>query len=184
MVAARLDAIRSIEGKFREQLTALDFKGEAHWIVEESARPDAGALGALLRHAAHRSVHHRVLDRASHRRSARAAAARRQADHHRAARLQDPAHFKEEAAVAWDGSRNAARALTDAMQILETKKKLYILSGKSEKHGRDLGELPGLDLTVHLTRHGMIPRCCCWTPRMVSARRSWSAARRCNPTCW
>ena len=36
--------------------------------------------------------------------------------------------FKEQAAVAWDGSRSAARALTDAMQILETKNKLAILT--------------------------------------------------------
>ncbi|MCB0060388.1 MAG: universal stress protein, partial [Caldilineaceae bacterium] len=66
-----------------------------------------------------------------------------------------PRPFREEAAVAWDGSRHAARALTDAMQILETKKKLYILTAHAEKQSRDIGELPCLDLQVHLQRHGI-----------------------------
>jgi nucleotide-binding universal stress UspA family protein len=155
MVAARLDAIRSIEGKFREQLTALDFKGEAHWIVEEGAPDltlarsvrffDMLLIGQFITafSTEHRTVDpHELLQRAG----------KPIIIVPRDYRIRP---FKEEAAVAWDGSRNAARALTDAMQILETKKKLYILSGKSDKHGRDLGELPGLDLTVHLTRHGI-----------------------------
>ena len=41
------------------------------------------------------------------------------------------------------------------MQILETKKKLYILSAHAEKQSRDMGDLPGLDLQVHLKRHGV-----------------------------
>ncbi len=155
MVAARLDAIRSIEGKFREQLTALDFKGEAHWIVEEGA-PDLTLARSVRffdmlligQFVTAFSTEHRTVD-----------------PHELLQRAGKPIiivpreykirPFKEEAAVAWDGSRNAARALTDAMQILETKKKLYILTGKSEKHGRDLGALPSLDLTTHLTRHGI-----------------------------
>lgn len=64
--------------------------------------------------------------------------------------------FKEEAAVAWDGSRSAARALTDAMQILETKKRLDVVT-----FGRktDLGAVPeGVDIVAHLQRHGIDAR--------------------------
>lgn len=63
--------------------------------------------------------------------------------------------FKEEAAVAWDASRSAARALSDAMQILETKKKLDILTvapdGEEERHG----DMPERDIVAHLKRHGV-----------------------------
>ena len=65
--------------------------------------------------------------------------------------------FKESAAVAWDGSRFAARALTDAMQILETKKALDILV--TEEHqtddGHEVSRMPGLSLPEHLRRHGI-----------------------------
>jgi nucleotide-binding universal stress UspA family protein len=63
--------------------------------------------------------------------------------------------FKETAAVAWDASRSAARALTDAMQILETKKNLDILTvhpdGQQERHG----DMPQRDIIAHLKRHGV-----------------------------
>lgn len=63
--------------------------------------------------------------------------------------------FKEQAVVAWDASRSAARALSDAMQILETKKKLDILTvqpdGEEERHG----DMPERDIIAHLKRHGV-----------------------------
>lgn len=156
MVAARLDAMKAIEEKFREQLGALSFSGESEWIVEEGAPDltlarsvrffDMLLIGQFITafSTEHRTVDpHELLQRAGKPIII-------------VPRDYEVRPFKEEAAVAWDGSRNAARALTDAMQILETKKKLYILSGKTEKkHGRDLGELPGLDLTQHLRRHGV-----------------------------
>lgn len=58
----------------------------------------------------------------------------------------------EHAVIAWDGKRAAARALGDAMQILESKSKVTILS---------VGEAPaaptveGLDIVEHLKRHGV-----------------------------
>ncbi len=65
--------------------------------------------------------------------------------------------FKDNAAVAWDGSRFAARALTDAMQILETKKTLELLV--TEEHqtddGHEVSRMPGLSLPDHLRRHGI-----------------------------
>lgn len=155
MVAARLDAARDIEDKFRAQLASLGFTGSANWIVEEgqpdltlarSARFfDILLIGQFLTAF---STEHRTVD-----------------PHELLQRAGKPIiivpksfsvrPFKEEAAVAWDGSRYAARALTDAMQILETKKKIYILTGGTDKHGKDLGALPSLDLTAHLGRHGI-----------------------------
>src|SRR5690606_27051325 len=41
--------------------------------------------------------------------------------------------FKEEAVVAWDGSSSAARALTDAMQILETKKRIDVVTVETDE---------------------------------------------------
>ena len=63
--------------------------------------------------------------------------------------------FKEEAAVAWDASRSAARALTDAMQILETKKKLDILTVNPDGEDGRHGEMPERDIAAHLKRHGV-----------------------------
>lgn len=62
--------------------------------------------------------------------------------------------FREYAAIAWDGSRAAARALSDAMQILETKKRLDVVSVHS---GRG-GGAPPSDVMRHLSRHGIDAR--------------------------
>lgn len=62
--------------------------------------------------------------------------------------------FSEYAVVAWDGSRAAARALTDAMQILETKKRLDVLTIKSDK--ADKTDSPDdMDIIRHIQRHGV-----------------------------
>lgn len=63
--------------------------------------------------------------------------------------------FREEAAVAWDGSRSAARALTDAMQILETKNKLDVVT-VDRGDGTQARRMP--DILVHLERHGIDAR--------------------------
>ena len=60
--------------------------------------------------------------------------------------------FGEKAVVAWDGQRASARALSDAMQILETKTLVTILTV-----GRGDGAMePGVNLIrEHLSRHGV-----------------------------
>jgi nucleotide-binding universal stress UspA family protein len=63
--------------------------------------------------------------------------------------------FKEQGAVAWDASRSASRALTDAMQILETKKKLDILTVKPDGEEARHGDMPERDIVIHLKRHGV-----------------------------
>ena len=66
-----------------------------------------------------------------------------------------PRPFKEHAAVAWDGSRTAARALTDAMQILETKKRLDVIRLVSSQADEAKRVLPEHDLIAHLEAHGI-----------------------------
>jgi nucleotide-binding universal stress UspA family protein len=67
--------------------------------------------------------------------------------------------FQEYAVVAWDGSRVAARALSDAMQILETKKRLDLVTVGAKGGAAPTGEGPaGLDILRHLERHGIDAR--------------------------
>lgn len=67
--------------------------------------------------------------------------------------------FQEYAVVAWDGSRVAARALSDAMQILETKKRLDLVTVGAKGGAAKTGEGPaGLDILRHLERHGIEAR--------------------------
>ncbi len=58
--------------------------------------------------------------------------------------------------VAWDGSANAARAIRDAMPMLEKAEKVKVLAvdPKPGKHG--LGDLPGADIAHHLALHGVV----------------------------
>jgi nucleotide-binding universal stress UspA family protein len=53
--------------------------------------------------------------------------------------------------IAWNGSREAARAVSDAMPILETADEIEIFA--VEPHG--LGDIPGADIAQHLARHGV-----------------------------
>ncbi|MDH3195790.1 MAG: universal stress protein [Hyphomicrobiales bacterium] len=62
--------------------------------------------------------------------------------------------FTGRAVVAWDGSRPAARALSDAMQILETKERLDVVSvGSADMKAKKDGF--GQDVVTYLSRHGI-----------------------------
>ena len=64
------------------------------------------------------------------------------------------AAFSEYAVVAWDGSRPASRALSDAMQILETKKRLDVVTVRPK--GRKSGaEEDDCEVIRHLQAHGI-----------------------------
>ncbi len=63
-----------------------------------------------------------------------------------------PERIHETAVVAWDGQRAATRAVTDAMQILETKQKVDVLSIED---GSVRPALPGIDIVTALSRHGV-----------------------------
>ncbi len=55
--------------------------------------------------------------------------------------------------VCWDGSRTAARAVSDAMPLLHKAKEVEVLVVGNER-GKSR-ELPGADLAQHLARHGL-----------------------------
>jgi nucleotide-binding universal stress UspA family protein len=55
--------------------------------------------------------------------------------------------------VAWDGGREATRAIVDAMPFLQKAKKVHLLSIK-EKSDKDY-ELPGIDIASYLAKHGV-----------------------------
>jgi nucleotide-binding universal stress UspA family protein len=55
--------------------------------------------------------------------------------------------------VAWDGSRNAARAIADALPLLARAKAVEVVVVAGEPGKSD--ELPGADIAHHLARHGL-----------------------------
>jgi nucleotide-binding universal stress UspA family protein len=55
--------------------------------------------------------------------------------------------------VCWDGSRNAARAIGDAMPFLVRAKTVEVIIVSTEP--AKSGELPGADMGEHLARHGL-----------------------------
>jgi nucleotide-binding universal stress UspA family protein len=57
------------------------------------------------------------------------------------------------AMVCWDGSHNAARAISDALPLLARTKNVDVVTITGEKAKSD--ELPGADIAQHLARHGL-----------------------------
>src|SRR6185437_13102831 len=55
--------------------------------------------------------------------------------------------------VCWDASRNAARAVADAMPFLAKAKTIEVVIVASERPKRD--EIAGADIGQHLARHGL-----------------------------
>ncbi len=62
-----------------------------------------------------------------------------------------PGRIGRRVMVAWNASREAARAVADAMPFLEAAEKVDILSVEP----RGMGDLPGADIAAHLARHGV-----------------------------
>lgn len=59
--------------------------------------------------------------------------------------------------VAWNGTREAARALNDALPILKKADDVHVIAVNPRGgHGRDgHGDLPSADIALHLARHGV-----------------------------
>ena len=55
--------------------------------------------------------------------------------------------------VAWDGGREAARAVNDALPLLEKAESVAVLVINPSRGGH--GEQPGADIALHLARHGI-----------------------------
>ncbi|MEN8195253.1 MAG: universal stress protein, partial [Pseudomonadota bacterium] len=62
-----------------------------------------------------------------------------------------PAEIGRKVLVAWNGSREAARSVSDAMPILETADSIEVFA--VEPNG--IGDMPGADIAQHLARHGL-----------------------------
>jgi nucleotide-binding universal stress UspA family protein len=58
----------------------------------------------------------------------------------------------DRAMVCWDGSRSAARAIADAMPLLQRAKTVEVVT--ASEHGKS-DEVPGADIAQHLARHGL-----------------------------
>ena len=65
------------------------------------------------------------------------------------------ATFGERAMVAWDASREAARAVNDALPLLERAKAVSVVSVNPGAQPFGHGEEPGADIGLHLARHGI-----------------------------
>ncbi len=65
-----------------------------------------------------------------------------------------PAATAEHVMIAWNASRESARAVRDAMPLLEKAKAVDVVCFKPAKE-RNHGDLPGADIGLHLSRHGI-----------------------------
>lgn len=59
------------------------------------------------------------------------------------------------ALVAWNASREAARAVNDALPLLAACKKVTVLAINPERGIHGHGDLPAADICLHLARHGI-----------------------------
>ena len=57
--------------------------------------------------------------------------------------------------VAWDASREAARAVSDALPLLQAADLVQVLIVNPRRGERAHGEEPGADIATHLARHGV-----------------------------
>jgi nucleotide-binding universal stress UspA family protein len=57
--------------------------------------------------------------------------------------------------VAWNGSREAARAVNDALPFLEGASQVTVLAVNPKETRDPLGDLPGADISLHFARHGV-----------------------------
>lgn len=61
----------------------------------------------------------------------------------------------EKVLVGWDGGPNAARAVRDAMPILQKASAVKVLAVDPKPGAGGLGDLPGADLSAYLATHGV-----------------------------
>lgn len=158
MRQAERDAVKKIESVFREQTTAAEGVPATDWIALEGA-PSlllarlsryfdilvTGQFEGAIRHGGRALQPEDLIVR-----SGKPVVMVPQ--------RYEVRPFKEEAVVAWDGSRSAARALADAMQILETKRRLDVVTVAGDGGADKLGQSGDHDILAHLRRHGIDAR--------------------------
>jgi nucleotide-binding universal stress UspA family protein len=59
------------------------------------------------------------------------------------------------AVIAWNSSREAARAVYDAMPLLAAAEAVIVLTIDAREGPHGHGEVPGADISLHLARHGV-----------------------------
>lgn len=57
--------------------------------------------------------------------------------------------------VAWDASREASRAIHDALPILQSARQVDVVAIAPARRGQRQGPTPAGDVALHLTRHGV-----------------------------
>lgn len=58
--------------------------------------------------------------------------------------------------VGWDASREATRAISDAMPLLAAASSVTVLTIGAEGDAQKQDRIPGADITLHLARHGVV----------------------------
>jgi nucleotide-binding universal stress UspA family protein len=66
-----------------------------------------------------------------------------------------PAPIGRRILVAWNASREATRALTDALPLLQQASQVDVLTVNAHPQAAGHGEFPGADIALYLTRHGV-----------------------------
>ncbi len=64
-----------------------------------------------------------------------------------------PAGFGKNVLIAWNGSREASRAVTDALPLLKKAQRVTVMAVNPQIDERGHGELPGADLAAFLAQH-------------------------------
>ena len=87
--------------------------------------------------------------------------------------------------VAWNASREATRAVNDAMPLLAVAEEVTVLAIDPREGPNWHGQVPGADISLHLARHGVkatINR----SSRLISRpkRCSYHAPRLSPPISW
>jgi nucleotide-binding universal stress UspA family protein len=57
--------------------------------------------------------------------------------------------------VAWDASREATRAVNDAMPLLSAASSVTVMTIDPQQSREEHGDVPGADIALHLARHGV-----------------------------
>ncbi len=57
--------------------------------------------------------------------------------------------------VAWNTSREAARAITDSLPLLQRARSVEVVAFEPQRGGADHGAEPGADIALYLARHGV-----------------------------
>jgi nucleotide-binding universal stress UspA family protein len=67
----------------------------------------------------------------------------------------EPKPLGKRVLIAWNASREAARAVSDALPLLERASQVHVVTVNAEASARGHGEEPGADIAQFLSRHGV-----------------------------